>query len=449
MECGGNDAALAGHALGPVPENTPSPQRTEEGDHPESATETTLGAVAELLMGNSPPGETYNAVGVGLPLINGPAEYGPRHPKPVKWTSAPARICKPGDVLICVRGNTTGKLNIADNEYCIGRGVAAVRGKPSESDTEFLSFVLQWKADRILELATGGGSTFPNINKPQLEELPVPGFALPEQRAIAGVLRTVQGAKEACEQVLAATRQLKQSLLHHLFTHGPVPFPKAAHVPLRGTEIGEIPAHWEVVPLGVGFSVFSGFAFKSQDFKTEGIPVIKIGNLQNGTVVINKDTSYFPRQLVSSAHGKFALHAGDVLIAMTGATTGKVSTLPANLEGAMLNQRVGKIALREESQLLLDFVKRFVVTPFFQTEIQENILKSAQGNISPKSIERILVPRPPLPEQQQIAAQLAALDAKLAAEESRRTALAALFQSLLHHLMTGRVRLPEFVKGQS
>ena len=59
----------------------------------------------------------------------------------------------------------------------------------------------------------------------------------------------------------------------------------------------------------------------------------------------------------------------------------------------------------------------------------------------------IPIPLPPLPEQREIAAQLAAVDAKLAAEESRRAALAALFQSLLHYLMTGKVRLPEFVQA--
>jgi hypothetical protein len=181
-----------------------------------------LGDVGELLMGNSPPGITYNDRGEGLPLINGPAEYGPRHPTPVKWTSAPSRICKPGDILVCVRGNTTGRLCVADAEYCIGRGVAAIRGKDKTYSTPFLEFVLRYHQDEILEKAAGGGSTFPNINKPQLEELEVPLPPFVEQQAITHVLRTVQRAKEATEKLTAAVRQLKQSLMRHLFTYGPV-----------------------------------------------------------------------------------------------------------------------------------------------------------------------------------------------------------------------------------
>jgi type I restriction enzyme S subunit len=69
--------------------------------------------------------------------------------------------------------------------------------------------------------------------------------------------------------------------------------------------------------------------------------------------------------------------------------------------------------------------------------------------INTTKLKALPVLLPPLPEQREIAAQLSAVDAKLAAEESRRSALAALFQSLLHHLMTARLRLPEFLNAKA
>ncbi len=73
--------------------------------------------------------------------------------------------------------------------------------------------------------------------------------------------------------------------------------------------------------------------------------------------------------------------------------------------------------------------------------------KKTAGNfpkIDQSIIEKTPIALPPLPEQREIATQMAAVDTKLAAEKKRQSALGALFQSLLHHLMTGKVRLPEF-----
>lgn len=84
---------------------------------------------AEIVMGQSPPGESCNAEGVGLPLLNGPTEFGPHHPSPVQFTTDARKRARAGDLRFCVRGSTTGRMNWADREYAIGRGVAAIRHK--------------------------------------------------------------------------------------------------------------------------------------------------------------------------------------------------------------------------------------------------------------------------------------------------------------------------------
>ncbi len=79
-----------------------------------------LGDVADVIMGQSPKGDTYNHDGEGVPLLNGPTEFGPKHPEPVLYTTAPTRFAEPGDILFCVRGSTTGRMNWADRRYAIG-----------------------------------------------------------------------------------------------------------------------------------------------------------------------------------------------------------------------------------------------------------------------------------------------------------------------------------------
>jgi type I restriction enzyme, S subunit len=83
-----------------------------------------LSDLASVVMGASPPGETYNELGVGIPLVNGPVEYGDFFLETRKWTTQPTRLSCRGDLILCVRGSTTGRHAFADDEYCLGEEYA-------------------------------------------------------------------------------------------------------------------------------------------------------------------------------------------------------------------------------------------------------------------------------------------------------------------------------------
>jgi len=193
-------------------------KETEIGEVPAYWEVVSWEEIAEIIMGQSPPGDTYNENGNGIPLINGPAEYGDKHPIPVKWTTQPTKLTQIGDILFCVRGNTTGRMNVADQEYCIGRGVAAIRNREKVSDTGYIFYLALLNAAKILNIASAGGSVFPNITKSQLNNFKVPNPPLSDQQKIAYYLTTLDRKIATREQEKAAVQEIFKSALHQLMT---------------------------------------------------------------------------------------------------------------------------------------------------------------------------------------------------------------------------------------
>ena len=196
------------------------------------------------------------------------------------------------------------------------------------------------------------------------------------------------------------------------------------------------PEHWKTEKLGQLCHVFSGYGFKTKDYTKEGIPLIKIGNLQDGEVVINPDNDYMPESWQENEKlQKFILKSRDILIALTGATTGKTAVVSPSLAGGFLNQRVGKIELISPDAEQ-DFILVVIKTRFFQEAIQQNILRSAQGNISPSSIAQIPIPLPPLPEQRAIAHILQTIQEAKAARQREFTLERERKAALMDHLFS-------------
>ena len=132
--------------------------------------EVALCEIATVTMGTSPKGTTYNRDGIGVPLLNGPTEFGQIHPHCTLYTTDSKKECREGDLIFCVRGST-GRMNWANQVYSLGRGVCSIRGE-TLMDTKFIHYCLKWKLNELLSLA--GGSIFSNLTTDTIKNFPIP-----------------------------------------------------------------------------------------------------------------------------------------------------------------------------------------------------------------------------------------------------------------------------------
>ncbi len=148
------------------------------------------------------------------------------------------------------------------------------------------------------------------------------------------------------------------------------------------SELGEIPKGWEYCAISNKYDFLSGYAFKSKDWTEEGVPVVKIKSIQSGFIDLDTDT--FVTEEFLGTKSSYILNEGDLLIAMTGATIGKVGIVPISTEKPLLNQRVGKFIHKDNTKNF--FLDCFVSSEVFLKNIENLATGSARDNISKDQI---------------------------------------------------------------
>lgn len=176
---------------------------------------TTLGEATEVEMGQSPPGDTYNSDGDGLPFLQGSAEFGERVPSPNRWCSAPTRVAEPGDLLVSVRA-PVGDTNFADARLAIGRGLARVRST-SVATSDFLRLVIQAEVGRLNQNA--GGGMFASITAKNLRGFRVAIPPVTEQRRIVDLIESVDSYIDSLQTQVEANRAARSALLAELLSN--------------------------------------------------------------------------------------------------------------------------------------------------------------------------------------------------------------------------------------
>ena len=178
--------------------------------------ETTLDGIADVVMGQSPDGKSYNQEGKGLPFMQGSAEFGEHNPIPEKWCSDPKKIAEPGDLLLSVRA-PVGDTNFADQRIAVGRGLSIIRAN-KESLTQFIRLVIQLNVAELI--ASSGSGMFASITGKNLKEFKVNLPPLPEQKRIVDLISSVDSYIEALQKQLKSAKKSRNAVLHELLTAG-------------------------------------------------------------------------------------------------------------------------------------------------------------------------------------------------------------------------------------
>jgi type I restriction enzyme S subunit len=255
------------------------------------SSERVLSDIAEIVMGQSPSGDTCNERGIGVPLLNGPTEFGNKHPRPVQFTTDAKKIALSGDLLFCVRGSTTGRMNWADQQYAIGRGLAAIRGKDGYPNT-FVRAVIEANLDSLLVQATG--STFPNVSRDLISALPIQSLDQESAQVIASIVEPLDNRIALLRETNTTLEAIAQALFKSWFVdfdpvhakmHGRAPegmdeataalFPDS----FEDSELGPVPKGWCIGRLDDLLVLQRGFDLPAQDRTPGDFPIIAASGL--------------------------------------------------------------------------------------------------------------------------------------------------------------------------
>ena len=418
-------------------------QETEIGKIPREWKTVKLSSIARIIMGQSPPSDTYNREGLGMPFLQGKMEFGRMYPSPTTYTTQPLKIAEPNDILISVRA-PVGDVNIAPYKVCIGRGLAAIRFNLKTANHMFYFYYLQYIKKQLETL--GKGSTFKAITKKDLEELLIPLPPIKEQEKVSGILTMIDKTIELYHEEREGLERLKRGLMSELLTgrirvkeeNGRLSFYRETE--LQETEIGKIPKEWGLAKLEKIAKIITG-PFGSQLKKSEltnhGIKVYTQENVLERNFEIGN--LYISEEKFKELKN-FEVMPDDVLLTIRG-TIGKSIKVPTSITKGIIHTNLAIIRL-EKKEVLPDFVELV----FNESEIwMEQVRRMYSATTIPalygRTLKQIKIMLPPLNEQKAITHIFSTVNRAIELYREEMTRLERLKRGLMDLLLTGKVRV--------
>lgn len=234
------------------------------------------------------------------------------------------------------------------------------------------------------------------------------------QQKIADILTRMDDAIENTQAMIDKYENIKKGLMQDLLTKG---IDENGNIrseethQFKDSPLGRIPVEWEAVKLGKYVNIWNGYAFRSSDFVESGVQLVRMGNLYQNKLSLERDPVYLPFEF-SKTFQQFILKEGDLVMSLTG-TSGKRDygfvVKIDNSKPLLQNQRVAKF-LYLEQHILKDYLYYLTQSEIYLSKLYEISAGTKQANLSSKDILDILCPIPAITEQKMIIQKLFQID---------------------------------------
>lgn len=330
-----------------------------------------------------------------------------------------AKVLPIGTVLFTSRAGI-GKTAILAKKGTTNQGFQSILPHENKLDSYFI-FSRTDELKRYGE-TNGAGSTFVEVSGKQMSKMPIMLPKIEEQMRIGTFFQQLDNLITLHQRKLAKLKELKQGYLQKLFPQNGSKFPQ-----LRFSGFADA---WEERKLGDIAPLRGGFAFKSSKFRNTGVPIVRISNILSSGEV-GGDFAYYDEQ---DKDDKYILPDKSAVLAMSGATTGKVSILSqADYDKVYQNQRVGYF--QSVDYIDYGFISTIVRSELFMMQLESVLVSGAQPNVSSKEIDSFNFMIPILvQEQQKIGSFFKQLDETIALHQRKLEKLQELKKGYLQNM---------------
>jgi len=399
-----------------------------------------LGSVAEIIMGQSPDSRYYSEEEIGLPFLQGCAEFTSKFPSAVLFCSQVKKIARTGSILFSVRA-PVGRTNLTDTDYIIGRGLAALIA--SQISQDYLHHYLVYSESGFRN--NSQGSTFEAINSKELRDWAIsfPEF-LQEQTQIATILSTIDRAIEQTEALIAKQQRIKTGLMQDLLTKG---IDENGNIrseethEFKDSPPGRIPVEWEVKSLDelttkIGDGIHTTPAYS----ENTGFFFINGNNLGDGSIHITSDTLCVNQ----GEFRKYYIELDDrtILYSING-TIGNIAFYKN--EPVVLGKSAAYIKCKKSvnARLIYHILQSEPVHRFYDYELTGSTIK----NLSLAAMRATPIKIPRMQEEQEfLACRLDLCVYEIGQANNCLSKLRSLKTGLMQDLLTGKVRVTELIK---